>query len=64
MSASLTESGTSKFVRIKEGDLDLQLHYNEAGDGAETVIMLHGSGPGASGWANFSKNIEPFVAAG
>ncbi|WCE09738.1 alpha/beta fold hydrolase [Pseudomonas sp. JBR1] len=64
MSASLTESGTSKFVRIKEGDLDLQLHYNEAGDGAETVIMLHGSGPGASGWANFSKNIEPFVEAG
>lgn len=64
MSASLTESGTSKFVRIKEGDLDLQLHYNEAGEGAETVIMLHGSGPGASGWANFSKNIEPFVEAG
>lgn len=61
---ALTEAGTSRFVRIREGDLDLQLHYNDAGEGAETVIMLHGSGPGASGWANFSRNVDPFVAAG
>ena len=26
--------------------------------------MLHGSGPGASGWANFNRNVEPLVAAG
>jgi len=26
--------------------------------------MLHGSGPGASGWANFSRNVEPLVAQG
>ncbi|OWW20796.1 alpha/beta fold hydrolase [Noviherbaspirillum denitrificans] len=61
---SLTEAATSKFVRIKDGELDLQLHYNDAGQGAETVVMLHGSGPGASGWANFHRNIEPMVAAG
>ncbi len=61
---ALTEASTSKFVRIHEGDLNLQLHYNDAGQGAETVVMLHGSGPGASGWANFSRNIEPLVAAG
>ncbi|WP_455232855.1 alpha/beta fold hydrolase [Geopseudomonas aromaticivorans] len=61
---TLTEASTSKFVRIHEGDLNLQLHYNDAGQGAETVVMLHGSGPGASGWANFSRNIEPLVAAG
>jgi 2-hydroxy-6-oxonona-2,4-dienedioate hydrolase len=60
----LTEATTSKFVRIKEGELDLQLHYNDCGSGAETVVMLHGSGPGASGWANFNRNIEPLVAAG
>lgn len=60
----ITEAATSRFVRIKEGDLDLQLHYNDAGSGEETVIMLHGSGPGASGWANFNRNVEPFVAAG
>ncbi|MDB5885964.1 MAG: 2-hydroxy-6-ketonona-2,4-dienedioate hydrolase, partial [Polaromonas sp.] len=61
---AITESETSRFVRIKEGDLDLQLHYNDAGSADETVVMLHGSGPGASGWANFNRNVEPFVAAG
>ena len=62
--APITEAATSRFVRIKEGDLDLQLHYNDVGQGAETVVMLHGSGPGASGWANFNRNIEPLVNAG
>ena len=61
---TLTEAATSKFARIKEGDLDLQIHYNDAGQGNETVVMLHGSGPGASGWANFNRNIDPLVAAG
>lgn len=61
---ALTEASTSQFVRIHEGDLDLQLHYNDCGAGAETVVMLHGSGPGASGWANFNRNLEPLVAAG
>jgi 2-hydroxy-6-oxonona-2,4-dienedioate hydrolase len=61
---TINESATSRLVRIKEGDLDLQLHYNDAGGGDETVVMLHGSGPGASGWANFNRNVEPFVAAG
>jgi 2-hydroxy-6-oxonona-2,4-dienedioate hydrolase len=59
-----TEAATSKFVRIQDGDLNLQLHYNDAGQGAETVVMLHGSGPGASGWANFARNVEPLVNAG
>ena len=61
---AITEAATSRFVRIQEGDLDLQLHYNDCGAGTETVVMLHGSGPGASGWANFNRNIEPLVAAG
>ncbi|WP_120290192.1 alpha/beta fold hydrolase [Paraburkholderia sp. BL23I1N1] len=60
----LTEAGTSKFARIKEGDLDLQIHYNDMGMGRETVVMLHGSGPGASGWANFNRNLEPLVEKG
>lgn len=59
-----TEAECSRLIRIQEGELDLQLHYNEIGAGAETVIMLHGSGPGASGWANFNRNIEPLVEAG
>ncbi|NWB85877.1 alpha/beta fold hydrolase [Pseudomonas gingeri] len=60
----LTEAATSKFARITEGELDLQLHYNDAGQGTETVVMLHGSGPGASGWANFNRNIESLTEAG
>ncbi len=60
----LSEASTSKFARIKEGELDVQLHYNDVGHGDETVVMLHGSGPGASGWANFNRNIEPLVDAG
>ena len=59
-----SEAASSRFVRIRDGELDLNIHYNDCGAGFETVVMLHGSGPGASGWANFNRNIEPLVAAG
>lgn len=37
---------------------DLRLHYHEAGtEHSDTVVMLHGGGPGASAWSNFSRNI-------
>ncbi|MGU7770787.1 alpha/beta fold hydrolase [Burkholderia sp. MR1-5-21] len=61
---TLTEEGTSRFVQVKVGEHDLKLHYNDAGQGRETVVMLHGSGPGASGWANFHRNVGAFVDAG
>ncbi|TNE38538.1 MAG: alpha/beta fold hydrolase [Sphingomonadales bacterium] len=61
---TISESDSSRFVTVKEGDADLRIHYNDLGNGAETVVMLHGSGPGASGWANFNRNIEPMVEAG
>jgi 2,6-dioxo-6-phenylhexa-3-enoate hydrolase len=60
---TVTEANTSNYVRIAEGPLDMQLHYNEAGNG-ETVIMLHGGGPGASGWSNYYRNFEALVDAG
>ena len=44
--ASLTDEATSKFARIRENGLDIQLHYNDAGQGP-VVIMSHGGGPGA-----------------
>jgi 2,6-dioxo-6-phenylhexa-3-enoate hydrolase len=56
---TLTEQNTSKNIHIK--NLDMNLHYNEAGNGDETVIMLHGGGPGAAGWSNFSRNIDAFA---
>ncbi|AWB90214.1 alpha/beta fold hydrolase [Salinibacterium hongtaonis] len=34
-----------------------KIHYIEAGEG-HPVLLLHGSGPGATGWSNFAPNIE------
>ncbi|MBB5420852.1 alpha/beta fold hydrolase [Paraburkholderia atlantica] len=61
---AVSEKATSRFVRITEDGREMQLHYNDVGQGKETVVMLHGSGPGATGWANFNRNVEPLVAAG
>ena len=52
--AALTEAGTSRTAKAG----DITLHYNEAGNG-DTLIMIHGGGPGASGWSNFRGNIGP-----
>lgn len=40
----------------------VKLHYHEAGaEHAETVILLHGGGPGASAWSNFGRNLPEFA---
>lgn len=51
----ITAESTSRFVRTKEWNL----HYNEVGadSGGQAVILLHGSGPGATGWSNFKENL-------
>lgn len=36
------------------------LRYHEVGDGPP-LLMLHGSGPGVSGWQNFERNLAPFA---
>jgi 4,5:9,10-diseco-3-hydroxy-5,9,17-trioxoandrosta-1(10),2-diene-4-oate hydrolase len=41
-------------------DTKTGLHYYEAGDG-EPVVLLHGGGPGASGWSNFGRNLPVFA---
>ena len=62
---TITEASTSKFAKIRDGEVEFNIHYNDAGpQNGEVVVMLHGSGPGASGWANFSRNVEPLVTAG
>lgn len=59
-----TEAETSQFVTVNAPGLEnFRLHFNDAGKGS-AVVMLHGGGPGASGWSNFYKNIDAFVAAG
>ncbi|WP_229117141.1 alpha/beta fold hydrolase [Enemella dayhoffiae] len=49
----LTYDNTSKVVRTPSWEI----HTNQAGSGDDAVILLHGSGPGATGWSNFSRNI-------
>lgn len=36
------------------------LRYREAGDGPP-LLLLHGSGPGVTGWRNFSGNVPVFA---
>ena len=57
--SKFTSENTSKFADTKEW----RIHYNEAGSG-DAVIMIHGSGAGATGWANFHRNVDSFVDAG
>lgn len=57
MSEQVTESSTSRWVQTKKW----KIHYNEAGAG-HPLILLHGSGAGATGWSNFSPNIGPLSA--
>lgn len=46
---------TSHFL---EGEC--RLHYHEAGSGP-ALVLLHGSGPGVSGWSNFRGNFPVFA---
>lgn len=39
----------------------VRLHYNDIGAGP-AVVCLHGGGPGASGWSNFSQNVAALSA--
>jgi len=59
--ATLTEAATSKFAQTGAISGKIRVHYNEAGTG-DPVIFLHGSGPGASSWSNFFRNVGPVSA--
>jgi len=52
--AQLSAEENSRFVQTDP----YRIHYYELGDrSARTVVLLHGSGPGATGWSNFLPNL-------
>lgn len=60
----ITEHSTSKRFTFINGSTPLDVHYNDCGHGDEVIVLLHGSGPGATGWSNFGHNVPPLVDAG
>lgn len=55
--ATLTDQSTGKYAQAGK----YRVYFNEAGKG-DAVLMLHGGGPGATGWSNYARNIGPFSA--
>lgn len=50
----VTFDATTKVAELPDGT---RVQYNEAGTGDQAVVLIHGSGPGATGWSNFNPNI-------
>lgn len=61
---TVMEQETSRFAVLRDNGKELRIHYHDCGEGSQVVVLLHGSGPGASGWANFNRNVGPLVDAG
>ena len=55
MPVSSTEK-TGQFVELAHG----KVHYHQAGEG-DDLLLLHGSGPGVTGWANYEGNLPIFA---
>lgn len=59
---TVTKEAATRNITLPSG---AHLRYYEAGETDGTpVVLLHGSGPGATGWSNFSGNISEIAAAG
>lgn len=55
----MTTVDTGRFADVADG---IRLHYHDVGEG-DAVVLLHGGGPGASGWSNFGRNVPVFAGA-
>lgn len=58
---ALTAESTSRYADLPSG-LRLHFHDSAAGQSAsqapeQTIVLLHGGGPGASAWSNFGQNL-------
>ena len=54
--SELTFESTGKFMETEHG----LIHYHEAGEGP-VLLLLHDSGPGVTGWANYQGNLAVFA---
>jgi len=58
----LSKESAARDLRTSSGT---GIRYYEVGDGGGMpVLLLHGSGPGATGWSNFSGNMGAIADAG
>jgi len=59
VATEISASSTSRFADI-EG---IKVHFHDTGmtderaEGRPPLVLLHGGGPGASGWSNFAQNV-------
>jgi 2-hydroxy-6-oxonona-2,4-dienedioate hydrolase len=59
---TITKQAATRDITLTSGT---HLRYYEAGGhDATPVVLLHGSGPGATGWSNFSTNLDAIAGAG
>jgi len=52
---NISFESTSRFAELSRG----RLHYHDVGSGP-CLLLIHGSGPGVTGWANFAANLAFF----
>jgi 2-hydroxy-6-oxonona-2,4-dienedioate hydrolase len=52
---SIDYENTSRSVNLEHG----KVHYHDVGAGPN-LLLIHGSGPGVTGWANYKDNLSAF----
>lgn len=61
------EGALSRSAVLNDKGRTIKLHYTDTGPAlnrAPVIALLHGSGPGSTGWSNFAANRPALVDAG